>query len=256
MADSAGKLVIRSHAPRRRAWALGGGGAAALALLYVAFEAGRYDAGYRVIEAAQGALATYRRISALEKDNSRLRTQLEAADLRQRVDREGYKQVERSLGDMQSQIARLSQDLAFYRGLVQPNANTGVKVQKMQIQPEGPPGAFRVKFVLIQSGKPDNVATGNTFFTIEGVRAGRPATLGLAQVSPKARPSLSYSFRYFQDFDEILKLPGDFQPTRINVETRSARSASGVHQAFAWRAQGLPIEPDTKGGADVQAETD
>jgi type II secretory pathway component PulM len=256
MADSAGKLVIRSHAPRLRAWILGGGAVTAIALLYVAFEAGRYDAGYRVVEAAQGALATYRRVSALEKENSRLRTQLEAADLRQRVDREGYKQVERSLGDMQSQIARLSQDLAFYRGLVQPDSNAGVKVQKMQIQGEGPPGGFRVKFVLIQSSKPDNVVRGNTFINIEGIRGGRPVTLGLAQVSPKARPSLSYSFRYFQDFDEFLKLPKDFQPTRINVETRSARAASGVHQAFAWRAQGLPIEPETKGRADVQAETD
>ena len=59
-----------------------------------------------------------RRIRALEarktKSNAR---QLEAAEVARRVDREGYKQVERSLGDMQSQIARLNQDLSFYRGL-------------------------------------------------------------------------------------------------------------------------------------------
>jgi hypothetical protein len=76
-------------------------------------------------------------------------------------------------------------------------------------------------------------------------------------VSPKGRPSLAYSFRYFQDFDEIVQLPTDFQATKVNVEIRAGRStAAGVHQAFAWRTGGLPIEPDSKGGANVQAETD
>jgi hypothetical protein len=40
---------------------------------------------------------------------------------------------------MQSQIARLNQDLSFYRGLVQPESVVSVKVQQMQIVPERPP---------------------------------------------------------------------------------------------------------------------
>ncbi len=39
-------------------------------------------------------------------------------------------------GDMQSQIARLNQDLSFYRGLVQPESLIHVKVQQMQIMPD------------------------------------------------------------------------------------------------------------------------
>ena len=68
--------------------------------------------------------------------------QLEAAEVARRVDREGYKQVERSLGDMQSQIARLNQDLSFYRGLVQPESLIHVKVQQMQIVPDGLPASI------------------------------------------------------------------------------------------------------------------
>ena len=65
----------------------------------------------------------------------------------------GYKQVERSLGDMQSQIARLNQDLSFYRGLVQPDSLVHVKVQQMQIVPgrrraRRAPWQYRLKFVL------------------------------------------------------------------------------------------------------------
>ena len=72
-----------------------------------------------------------------------------------RIDRESYKQVQRSVGDMQSQIARLTQDLSFYRGLVQPDSLVHVKVQQMQIVPVTA-GRFSLKFVLMQTGKPDN----------------------------------------------------------------------------------------------------
>ena len=91
--------------------------------MYAAFELGRYDAGFRVVDSVRGALAASARIRGLEAENERQRTELEAADVARRVDREGYKQVERSLGDMQSQIARLNQDLSFYRGLVQPDSS-------------------------------------------------------------------------------------------------------------------------------------
>ena len=95
-----------------------------------------------------------------------------------RVDREGYKQVERSLGDMQSQIARLNQDLSFYRGLVQPDSLVHVKVQQMQIVPDaaGPGSAaqYRLKFVLMQTGKPDNVVTGSASISVDGLQNGKP----------------------------------------------------------------------------------
>ena len=136
MADSFGKLVVRSYAPKRRALLWGLTALLALGILYAAFEFGRYDAGFRVVDSVRGALSASARIRSLEAENENQRRQLEAAEIARRVDREGYKQVERSLGDMQSQIARLNQDLSFYRGLVQPESLIHVKVQQMQIVPE------------------------------------------------------------------------------------------------------------------------
>src|SRR6185437_12762096 len=147
MADYFGKLVVRPHSPRRRALLLGAVVLAA-AILYAAFELGRYDAGFRVVDSVRGALSASRRIRTLESENENQRRQLEAAETARRVDREGYAQVERSLSDMQSQIARLNQDLSFYRGLVLPESLIHVKVQQMQIVPQGTPGQFRLKFVL------------------------------------------------------------------------------------------------------------
>src|SRR5271168_4254554 len=174
MADAFGKLIVRPYAPKRRAalWTL----AALLAagILYATFELGRYDAGFRVVDSVRGALSASRRVRALEAENENQRRQLEAAETARRVDREGYAQVEKSLGDMQSQIARLNQDLSFYRGLVQPESLIHVKVQQMQIVPDTAPGQYHLKFVLMQTGKPDKEVTGNATITLDGLLQGKP----------------------------------------------------------------------------------
>jgi hypothetical protein len=268
MGDSFDKLVVRTHAPRRRAVLLGVGVPAALALLYAVFELGRWDAGFRVVDSVRGAFAASARIRSLEADNARQRSELEAAEVARRVESEGYKQVARNLGDMQSQIARLNQDLSFYRGLVQPDSVIHVKVQQMQIIPEAPAGQFRLKFVLMQTGKSeqagkaDKEVAGNATITVDGMLRGKPSSLTLAEVSPNRRASLAYSFRYFQDYDELIQLPPRFEPTRVGVEIRSSKDRDPSHsfrQAFVWKAQGMSIETEassTKGDADVQTATE
>ena len=262
MADSFGKLVVRYYAPKRQAVLWGGIGLLALIVLYTVFELGRYDAGFRVIDSVRGAMAANSRIRALETENENQRVQLEAAETARRVEREGYRQVAQSLGDMQSQIARLNQDLSFYRGLVQPESLIHVKVQQMQIVPQGPPGQFHLKFVLIQTGKSDKEVNGSASLTIDGLQNGKPMSLTYAQVSPSRHLALAYSFKYFQDYDEALELPPGFEPTRVGVEIHSGRDTkNGFRQAFVWKAQGMSMETEANGeppgkGEDVQTETD
>jgi hypothetical protein len=265
MADSFGKLVVRSHTPKRRAVLLGLAALTGVSILYAAFELGRYEAGFRLVDSVRGALSASGRIRRLEAENEKQRAQLEAAEVARRVDRESYKQVYRSLGDMQSQIARLNQDLSFYRGLVQPDSLIHVKVQQMQIVPEAALGQYRLKFVLMQTGKPAKEVAGSAAITIDGLLRGKPSSLSFSQAAPSRRVSLAYSFRYFQDYDEPIQLPQGFEPTRVGVEIRSGKDRDASHsfrQAFVWKAQGMSVEteaagiPAVKGDADVQAETE
>lgn len=260
MPDLFGKLVVRA-APRRRAWLAAALAVAVTIVVYAIFELGRYEAGFRVIDSVRGALSASARIRALESENARLRTEIEAADVARVVDREGYKQVQRSLGDLQSQIARLNQDLSFYRGLVQPDSMVHVKVQQMQIVPQAD-SQFRLKFVLMQTGKPEKEVSGAVSISIDGLKDGKPQALSFAEISPSRRPSLAYSFRYFEDYDEIVRLPKGFEPTRIGVDLHSGKDQShAFRQAFVWKAQGMSLEMDAgdnqpKDRADVQTETE
>src|SRR5271155_1456411 len=263
MADSTGKLVVRTYAPKRLAALWTVGVLLTGTILYTAFELGRYDAGFRVVDSVRGALSASRRIRTLESENENQRRQLEAAETARRVDREGYAQVERSLGDMQSQIARLNQDLSFYRGLVQPESLIHVKVQQMQIVPDGPAGQYHLKFVLMQPARRDKAVGGNAAVTLDGLLGGKPLSLSYAQVSPNHRVSLAYSFKYFQEYNEAIELPRGFEPTRLGVEIHSVKDSShSSRQAFVWKAQGMSVETEAngdipaKGDADVQTETE
>ena len=265
MADSFGKMVVRTHAPQRRVVLMILAVLGALILLYAAFEIGRYDAGFRVVDSVRSALSATARIRDLEAEIEKQRGQLETVELARRVDGEGYKQVERSLGDMQNQIARLNQDLSFYRGLVQPDSLIHVKVQQMQIVPAPAAGQYRLKFVLMQTGKPDKPVAGDANITIDGLMRGKPASLSFAQVATGRRASLAYSFRYFQEYDEVIQLPAGFEPARVGVALRSTKDRDLSHssrQAFVWKAQGMSVEteangnPSAKGEANVQTETD
>jgi len=138
-------------------------------------------------------------------------------------------------------------------------------VQQMQIVPQATAGQFQLKFVLMQTGKPEAVVSGSAAISIDGLTQGKPVSLTFAQVTPTRRVSLAYSFRYFQDYDEPIQLPPGFEPTRVGVEIRSGKDRDVSHnfrQAFVWKAQGMSIEteaianPAAKSDADVQTETD
>jgi hypothetical protein len=70
MVDSFGKLVVRSHAPKRHAVLFFAAALSALGILYAAFEFGRYEAGFRVVDSVRGALSASARIRGLEAENA------------------------------------------------------------------------------------------------------------------------------------------------------------------------------------------
>ncbi|MDE1921782.1 MAG: hypothetical protein KGL92_00675 [Gammaproteobacteria bacterium] len=261
MAESFRKLVVRTYAPRRRAVLLGLSIVAGVLSLYGAFESGRYDGGYRVVESMRSAWAANARIRALESEITGLRAQIAQSEVARRVDREGYRQVEHSLGDMQNQIARLNEDLAFYRGLVQPDSVVKVKVQQLQILPGATANRYHLKFDLMQVGKPTGAVSGHVDLTLQGQRQGKPDALKFAQIASGPHQSLSYSFRYFQNYDVVVQLPPNFAPDRIDVELFSGKAAArGYRQAFLWKTRGMSSEMDpavraqSKGVLDVQAQ--
>jgi len=234
-----GQLVIRRHAPWRRGL-LGGVGLVLGALvLYGMYEWGRYSAGHNQLEAVMARRELESRIEGLEREKEELRGQIAAVDTTRDVDRQSYADVERTLGELQAQVLRQSEELTFYRGIVAPaDGIGGLRIQRLEVLPGGSERHFRLRVVLVQAMRQDAVVAGSVSIDIEGAQDENPTTLSLTELGGAAADSghLPFSFRYFQNIEQDVMLPEGFAPLAVNVEVRSGRQPA-VRQAFPWQVR-------------------
>lgn len=235
--DGRPSLVIRTHAPARRLVIFSVVTLISAFALYIVYELGRFNAGYDRLEAAQQRTELEVEIERLGKSNRELRTQLAELDTIRIGRAREQAEVTRTIGDLQAQVARQTQELAFYRGIVaQGAAAVGVKVQQVHITPGTKPQRFIVHIALVRSVRPDSVAIGSVALSIDGAMAdGKATTLDLPALTPAKQKELPFNFRYFENLDQDVALPAGFQPEKVAVEVRSSKKdVAPASQSFPW----------------------
>jgi len=235
--DGPSNLVIRAHAPARRRLMIAMALLMVLFALYVDYELGRYNAGYDRLAVAQQRTELEVEIERLNKINRELRTQLAELDTIRIGRAREQAEVARSIGDLQAQVARQTQELAFYRGIVaQGAAAVGVKVQQLHINAGSKNNRFVLHISLVRSVRPDNVAIGSVAVSIDGSAAdGKVTTLDLAALSAGKLHELPFNFRYFENVDQEVTLPAGFKPESVALEVRSShKDVAPATQTFPW----------------------
>ena len=236
--DGRPNLVIRAHSPARRLTVIGVIGLIAAFALYIVYELGRFNAGYDRLEVAQQRTELEVEIERLGKSNRDLRTQLAELDTIRIGRAREQAEVTRTIGDLQAQVARQTQELAFYRGIVAQGATAvGVKVQQLHIAPGGRAQHFMVHIALVRSVRPDSVAVGSIALSVDGATAdGKQTTLDLPTITPAKQKELPFNFRYFENLDQDVVLPAGFLPEKMDVEVRSnKKDVAPASQSFSWK---------------------
>lgn len=237
-------IVVRSLSPARRGTVRIVLAVLAAASLYVAFELGRYSAGYSIVASLRermhlsGALAHAKAADrSLQAHIIELET-INAARLHEN------QVVSRTLGDLQAQVASQTQELAFYRGVVAEGGAPaiGLRLAMVRFTPSKPPGHYTVHVSLVRAGLPDGLTTGTLSMTVDGETAGgEPSTLDNQALVGNGSTDLPYSFRYYQDLQQTVTLPQGFRPEHVTVEVRSGRKDVPPHtQTFPWSAVAAP----------------
>jgi septal ring factor EnvC (AmiA/AmiB activator) len=210
--------------------------------LYVVYELGRYNAGYDRQTVAQQRTGLEVQIEHLEKDNREMRTRLAELDTIRVGRAREQAEVARTMGDLQAQVARQSQELAFYRGVVAQGATTvGVKIEQLRITAGQRPATYIVHMSLVRSGRADAPATGSVQLSLDGTAAEGARTLDLAALTAGRQRELRYNFHYLESFDQELTVPLSFKPERLNVEVSSGRrEVAPLSQTFLWSVEASP----------------
>ena len=230
------KLVVTTYAPTRRVITI------VLLVLVVAgsvygmFEFGRYSAGFDALAALKQRAAMRAEIEASEATISELRAtvaQLESSTVGQTRERE---EVQRTIGDLQAQVARANQELAFFRGIVTQNANSAeVKIQQARMVATAAANKFRVRVTLVQPMKPDTVVSGVVILSVDGAIDGKPGRADFATLSGGKRREIPFTFRYLENIEEEITMPPGMKPEQLLVEVRSNRRGSApVQQSYVW----------------------
>jgi hypothetical protein len=181
-------------------------------------------------------------IEHLEKADRELRTQLAEADTITAGRAHEQAEVARTIGDLQAQVARQSQELAFYRGVVAQNATSiGVKIEQLHVSAGAKPGSYLVHLSLVRAGRPDSPASGTVHLTLVGSGADGAKSLDLAALTAGRQHELRYNFRYLQTLDQELSVPPALRPEQLDVEVQSSRhDIAPISQTFLWTVEPSP----------------
>ncbi len=216
-------LVIKSHRPERAVLL----SVAVLVLLLVvaalSFTLGRSsreDSG-RLDEHKQQLREARNRVIGLQQQTI--------------VEKMATEDVRQSIGKLEEQIQQLNKVIAFYRGIMAPEAlATGLHVQNLDIESLEAVNNYRLHWVLIQVGNNEQLVQGDVELRINGIM--ESATVGGAAVEVVAK---KFKFRYFQEFEADIILPAGFQPAQIEaIASLKGKSSQKISRKFDWLIDG------------------
>lgn len=230
------RMVVRPHRPFRNGTIYTVLAVLVLAAILGAFEFGRLRAGFDAAAMDRERLRRENELVNLTQQNRELRERIALLERSSEIDRAAREQVQTNLSAMQDEVLELREELAFYRGIVSPeDAQAGLRVQSFTLSGGAAEGLYRYRLVLIQAIKHDRRATGRVEVVVHGVRNGQPVSIPLQELVTGDMDQLSYSFKYFQDFEGDFRLPDDFTPARVDIAVLpGGRAADAIHRTLDW----------------------
>jgi hypothetical protein len=223
-------------------WLAAVGAVLVVALLAgIAYHRGQVSAGLQAAEVALERRELTARAARLERQNARLNARVAELEMARKLDREAYGQVEQTLGELQSQLSRQTDDLAFYKSIVSPaDGVQGLRIQRLEVLPGTAPREYELKLTLIQSMRHESVAAGLAQIVLHGMQGDRPTRYSLGELLGRPKAQLPFSFRYFQTLEQAVTLPEGFQAFEVEVQVRSSKLRFPMQQSFPWKAVGEP----------------
>lgn len=213
-----------------------GAAVAVAAVGAIAYQQGQVSAGRDAADEAQQRQLLEEKAERLGAENSRLNAKVAELEMARRIDRDAYGQVERTLGELQSQLARQTDDLAFYRSIVSPaDGIQGLRIQRFEISPGASPREFVLRLTLVQAMRHESIVSGLVQIEVNGMQGDKPTRYSLGDLGGKAGARLPFSLRYFQTLEQQVTLPEGFEAFEADVTVASGKLRFPIERSFPWK---------------------
>lgn len=217
---------VRALPPARRRWFVGGGwalGAAVVFALGVAVGRG--------LGLPNGPVA---RLRALTARNAELQARVQSLQQQQRTASTALAALRTSMSARDAELQALKREQAQYSRLIGIDGHSGLAVHSLALSAVKGTDAWNFVVTLVNTAENAEVARGTLTVAVEGVRAGKLATLKWqALAGPRAGNGLPFAFKFFQQVTGSLVLPRDFVPNRV-VVTLAPLDGAPVSRSLPW----------------------
>jgi len=236
------RVVIKAYRPRLR-WALIAAGTAVLAMsawgLYSYTRATTVVDFERAKTERDQLLAERRELTGKLRDShaevGSLKDQIVYLQRSQEIDQQACASVKSSLTGLQEEVSDLQEQVAFYRGIVSPDASrAGVRIYEFKVAPTATAGVYRFDLVLIQSVRHDKRIAGRIEVALQGTAGGQTQAHRLSDLTISGEKNLVFSFKYFEEFGGEFRLPDGFHPSRALVDVVPDGGAPKIEDEYDW----------------------
>lgn len=234
------QMVVVPHRPYYRATVFCLCVAAVVALSWLTYRYGLDEGIATRFEVVQEREALKKQLATDQVLIAEMRQEIATLKLGEEVDSKANEEVRATVETLQGQIAELNDEIRFYKGVMIPNAESkGLRIERMNVQASSEPNKFNYSLLLTQVVDKHDYVQGGVEINVVGRRGDQPVELSLETMSTENKSSERFRFRYFQNIDGELEIPGDFQPEAVLVIAQSSGSrAQRLEKRFDWQQVG------------------
>jgi cell division protein FtsB len=208
-----------------------------VAAAVIGYAAGMAQDGFRFASAEQSGERLLAKVEQLLDENRRMNQQIVNLERGRAVDEQALNQARRTIVGLETNLATLQSELVFYKNIMAPSQSSrGLQVDRLRMRAAGTSGVFDFMVVLVQRGDNKNYLSGSAEVNLIGRRNGEQETIALLELSDDiGNADIKLRFRYFQEIKGRLRLPEDFEPSKVQVLARRDGSGSTqVERTFDW----------------------
>lgn len=165
------------------------------------------------------------------------------------LERQASERVRKENINLQNKVSELEEAVSFYKGIMAPQKNDkGLRIERLELSSTVNRRRFKYKVVMTQVADNSSYISGNVSLNLLGVRQGVKESIPFEQLSKEQETSgIPFKFRYFQNVDGEIMVPGDFVPEQIEVIAQSkGRKATKLEKRFDWNV--LEVKGDVGKG--------
>ena len=183
--------------------ALGMGAAAAM----WAYDLGRGIAGFPAESGREQMRAYKERINQLTVERDRYSAIVNASESQLNIERSAQKQLESQIKSLESENAKLKEDLAFFDSLLPANTGvSGIAIRRIKISLITPT-QLRYQLLIMQGGKGDQEFVGNLQLLVNAAQGGKSAMMIFPDGKSIELNKFKLSFKHYQRMEGVLTLP-------------------------------------------------